>query len=53
MVLKTIPKKNKKDLIELETNQFSQFLGLKCPRCGEEIDMELLVNFFQQKKKSC
>jgi phage FluMu protein Com len=52
MVLKTIPEKCKKDLVDLDTNQFSQFLGLRCPKCGEEIDLELLVNFFQQKKKS-
>jgi phage FluMu protein Com len=52
MVLKMTPKKSKKDLIELETNQFSQFLGLKCPKCGEDMNMEVLVNFFQQKKKS-
>jgi len=50
MVLKKIPKINKKDMIELDTNQFSQFLGLKCPKCGEEIDLEVLVNFFQKKK---
>jgi hypothetical protein len=52
MVLKKIPEKSKKDLIDFDTNQFSQFLGLKCPKCGEEIDLEVLVNFFQ-KKKSC
>jgi hypothetical protein len=53
MVLKTIPKINKKEVTELDTNQFSQFLGLKCPKCGEEIKMEVLVNFFRNKKKSC
>ncbi len=53
MVLKTIPKINKKDLIGLDTNQFNQFLGLKCPKCGEEIKLEVLVNFFRNKQKSC
>jgi hypothetical protein len=51
MALKTLLKKNK-DIINLDLDQFSQFLGLKCPNCGEELDLEVLVNFFQ-KKKSC
>jgi hypothetical protein len=49
MALKTLPEKSK-DIIKLDIDQFSQFLGLKCPSCGEEIDLEVLVNFFKKKK---
>ena len=54
MILKTLPmdigKEKKKKDIKIDANQFNQFLGLKCPKCGEEISLEILVNFFQKSK---
>jgi hypothetical protein len=43
--------KKKNTLQNLNLNQFDQFWEITCPDCGKTIDLEVLVNVFQKKRR--
>lgn len=44
-------KKFSSEIKKIQTKQFNKFLELRCPSCGKEIDFEILVNFFSEKRR--
>lgn len=36
----------------MEEKQFNKFWEMRCPKCNEKIDVEILVNQFIKKRKS-
>jgi hypothetical protein len=35
---------------KLQNVQFDDFWELVCPKCGEKIDLEVLINIFKRKR---
>ena len=35
----------------MEQKQFDDFWEIKCPKCSESIDLEILVNLLEKKSK--
>lgn len=35
----------------MNEKQFDEFWEIRCPKCNEQIDLEILVNLFQKKVK--
>jgi hypothetical protein len=35
-----------------EEKQFDKFWMIKCPKCGEPIDLEVLINSFRERAAS-
>jgi len=35
----------------MKERQFEQFHEIICPKCGEKIDLEVIINIFGEEKK--